>query len=51
MTTYAGNWVEVYLPNGTVRRDWVPVIYNLRSLAVRKVTTAVTVAPVASVRS
>lgn len=24
------------------RRDWVPVIYNVRSLAVRKVTTAVT---------
>jgi ABC-type lipoprotein release transport system permease subunit len=24
------------------RRDWVPVVYNFRSLAVRKVTTAVT---------
>jgi ABC-type lipoprotein release transport system permease subunit len=25
-----------------VRRDWVPVVYNVRSLTVRKVTTAVT---------
>jgi len=32
-----------------LRRDWVPVIYNLRSLAVRKVTTAVTVAGLALV--
>src|SRR5262245_6943763 len=25
-----------------VRRDWVPVVYNTRSLTVRKVTTTVT---------
>jgi ABC-type lipoprotein release transport system permease subunit len=25
-----------------IRRDWVPVVYNLRSLTVRKVTTALT---------
>ena len=32
-----------------VRRDWVPLIYNVRSLAVRKVTTAVTASGLALV--
>lgn len=32
-----------------IRRDWVPIVYNLRSLTVRKVTTAVTAAGLALV--
>jgi putative ABC transport system permease protein len=32
-----------------IRRDWVPVVYNLRSLTVRKVTTGVTAAGLALV--
>jgi putative ABC transport system permease protein len=31
------------------RRDWVPIVYNLRSLTVRKVTTSVTAAGLALV--
>jgi ABC-type lipoprotein release transport system permease subunit len=32
-----------------IRRDWVPVVYNLRSLTVRKVTTSVTAVGIALV--
>jgi ABC-type lipoprotein release transport system permease subunit len=32
-----------------IRRDWVPLLYNVRSLTVRKVTTAVTAAGLALV--
>jgi ABC-type lipoprotein release transport system permease subunit len=34
--------VSAFAVTMLVRRDWVPVIYNVRSLAVRKVTTLVT---------